>query len=141
MENGNITFTMIKPCAVKQEKEFDILSDIKNAGFKIIALKKTKLSKEQAQKFYEIHKDRPFYKELCDFMSSGPIYAACLKKENAVNDFRKLIGNTNPELAEKNTIRKKYALSIQENAVHGSDSNENASIETKFFFSNLEIFE
>lgn len=132
---------MIKPCAVKQGKEFDILNDIKNAGFEVIALKKIKLTKELAQKFYLIHKDRPFYNDLCDFMSSAPIYAAILKKDNAVSDFRKLIGNTNPELAEIGTIRKKYALSIQENAVHGSDSDENARIESSFFFSNLEIFD
>jgi len=117
-----------------------ILNDINAAGFRIVAMKYTKLSAEQAGKFYEVHQERPFYGELVSFMSSGPIVAAILEKENAVEDFRKLIGATNPANAEDGTIRKKYARSIGENAVHGSDSNENAAIEGSFFFSALEQF-
>lgn len=100
----------------------------------------TRLSKVQAQKFYEIHKERPFYNDLVEFMSSGPVVAAVLKKDNAVEEYRKLIGNTNPAMAEDGTIRKKYAMSIQENAVHGSDSDDNAEIEANFFFSQFEIY-
>src|SRR5215510_5891973 len=111
---------------------------INAAGFKIIAMKYTRLSLDQAGAFYEVHKERPFYGELTDFMSSGPIVAAILEKDNAVADFRKLIGATNPAQAEEGTIRKKYAASVGENAVHGSDSDENAIIEGNFFFSMLE---
>ena len=119
---GNITFTMIKPDAVQNGHIGAILADINEAGFRILALKYTKLSNEKAGEFYEVHKERPFYGELVDFMSSGPIVAAVLEKDNAVEDFRKLIGATNPAEAAEGTIRAKYATSIGENAVHGADS-------------------
>lgn len=135
---SNRTFTMIKPDAVKAGNIGNILQMMNAAGFKIIAMKYTQLSKDMAGKFYEVHKERPFYGELCDFMSSGPIVAAILEKDNAVADFRKLIGATNPAQAEEGTIRKKYAASVGENAVHGSDSDENAKIEGDFFFSMME---
>lgn len=137
---SNVTFTMIKPDAVKNGNIGNILQMINNAGFRIVAMKYTKLSLEQAGKFYEVHSARPFYGELTQFMSSGPIVAAILEKENAVADFRALIGATNPAEAAEGTIRKKYATSIGENAVHGSDSDENALIEGAFFFSGLERF-
>ncbi|MBS1586271.1 MAG: nucleoside-diphosphate kinase [Bacteroidetes bacterium] len=137
---SNRTFTMIKPDAVKAGNIGNILQMINAAGFKIIAMKYTKISLDQAGKFYEVHKDRPFYGELTEFMSSGPIVAAILEKENAVADFRKLIGATNPAQAEEGTIRKLYAASVGENAVHGSDSDDNAKIEGDFFFSGLERF-
>ncbi|GAA4453582.1 nucleoside-diphosphate kinase [Rurimicrobium arvi] len=137
---SNVTFTMIKPDAVKNGNIGNILQMINNAGFRIVAMKYTKLSLEQAGKFYEVHSARPFYGELTEFMSSGPIVAAILEKENAVADFRTLIGATNPAEAAEGTIRKKYATSIGENAVHGSDSDENALIEGSFFFSGLERF-
>ncbi len=134
----NRTFTMIKPDAFGEGNSGAILKMIEEAGFKIIALKLTQLNEELAGKFYEVHKERPFYKDLCDYMSSGPIIAAILEKDNAVADFRKLIGATNPKEAEKGTIRKLYAKSIEANAVHGSDSDENAAIEGSFFFSETE---
>jgi len=137
---SNRTFTMIKPDAVRAGNIGNILQMINAAGFKIIAMKYTKLSTEKAGQFYEVHKERPFYGELTEFMSSGPIVAAILEKDNAVADFRKLIGATNPAQADEGTIRKKYAASIGENAVHGSDSDENAKIEGDFFFSGLERF-
>ncbi|OJW84015.1 MAG: nucleoside-diphosphate kinase [Bacteroidetes bacterium 46-16] len=137
---SNRTFTMIKPDAVKAGNIGNILQMMNAAGFKIVAMKYTKISLEQAGKFYEVHKERPFYGELTEFMSSGPIVAAILEKENAVADFRKLIGATNPAQAEEGTIRKLYATSVGENAVHGSDSDENAKIEGDFFFSGLERF-
>ena len=130
---------MIKPDAVENGHIGAILEKINSAGFKIIAMKYTKLSLEKAQKFYEIHKDRPFFNELVTFMSRGPIVAAILEKDNAVEDFRELIGSTNPEDAKKGTIRNLYATSMGENAVHGSDSNENAKIEGTFHFSDSEI--
>jgi nucleoside-diphosphate kinase len=136
----NRTFTMIKPDAVEANNIGSILAMITENGFKIVALKYTKLSTEQAGQFYEVHKERPFYGELVEFMSRGPIVAAILEKENAVESFRKLIGATNPEQAEEGTIRKRFAKSIGENAVHGSDSDENAAIEGSFFFSSLERF-
>ena len=131
---------MIKPDAVRAGNIGNILQMINAAGFRIVAMKYTQLSQAQAGKFYEVHKERPFYGELVDFMSSGPIVAAILEKENAVADFRTLIGATNPANAEEGTIRKKYAASVGENAVHGSDSDENAEIEGAFFFSGLERF-
>ncbi len=137
---SNRTFTMVKPDAASKGHTGAIINDIIAGGFKIKAMKWLKLTKEQAGEFYAIHSERPFYGELCDFMSSGPIVAAILEKENAVADFRKLIGATNPAQAEEGTIRKKYAASIGENAVHGSDSDENAIIEGDFFFSKLERF-
>ena len=137
---SNRTFTMIKPDAVKAGNIGNILQMINGAGFRIVAMKYLQISKQQAEKFYEVHAARPFYGELTDFMSSGPIVAAILEKDNAVADFRKLIGATNPAQAEEGTIRKKYAASVGENAVHGSDSDENAAIEGNFYFSGLERF-
>ncbi len=131
---------MIKPDATQKGYSGAILDQIIKAGFSVKAMKWTRLTKEQAGLFYEVHKERPFYGELVDFMSSGPIVAAILEKENAVADFRKLIGATNPAQAEDGTIRKLYAASVGENAVHGSDSDENAAIEGDFFFSKLERF-
>ena len=136
----NRTFTMIKPDAVANGHTGAILNDIIKGGFKIKAMKYLALSKEKAGEFYEIHKGRPFYGELVDFMSSGPIVAAILEKDNAVDDFRKLIGATDPSKAEKGTIRNLYAQSIGANAIHGSDSDENAKIEGDFFFTALERF-
>ena len=138
---GKRTFTMIKPDAVKAGHIGAILNMINEAGFKIIAMKYTKLSSEMAGKFYEVHKERPFYGELVEFMSSGPIVAAILEKDNAVSDFRKLIGATNPVEAEPGTIRAKYAKSLGENAVHGADSDENALIEGNFHFAGTEMFD
>lgn len=136
----NRTFTMIKPDAVENNYIGGVLKMINDAGFRIVAMKYTKLSDEAAGKFYEVHKERPFYGELVKYMSSGPIVAAILEKNNAVADFRTLIGATDPTKAEEGTIRKIYAKSIAANAVHGSDSDENAQIEGNFFFSNLERF-
>ena len=135
---SNRTFTMIKPDAMKNGHAGVILDRFIKEGYKIVALKLTKLSAEKAGEFYAIHKERPFYGELVEFMSSGPITAAILEKENAVADFRALIGATNPAQAAEGTIRKLYATSLGENAVHGSDSDENAKIEGDFFFSILE---
>jgi len=137
---GNITFAMIKPDAVKAGNIGAILNDICTAGFRIKAMKLTRLSKEKAGEFYAVHKARPFYGELVDFMSSGAIVALVLEKENAVEEYRKLIGSTNPADAAEGTIRKKYATSVGENAVHGSDSDENAVIESNFHFSGVENF-
>lgn len=131
---------MIKPDAVKAGNIGNILQMINAAGFRIVAMKYTQITLSQAGMFYEVHKERPFYGELTEFMSSGPIVAAILEKENAVADFRKLIGATNPAQADEGTIRKLYAKSVGENAVHGSDSDENAKIEGDFFFSGLERF-
>lgn len=131
---------MIKPDAVAAGHIGAILAKINEAGFRIVAMKYTHLSQASAGKFYEVHKERPFYGELVDFMSSGPIVAAILEKDNAVADFRTLIGATNPAEAAEGTIRKMYAKSIGENAVHGSDSDENAEIEGNFFFNGLERF-
>lgn len=137
---GNRTFTMIKPDAVMNGHSGKIIDMFIANGFKIIALKYTRLSATQAGKFYEVHKERPFYGELVDYMTSGPIFAAILEKENAVADFRKLIGATDPAQAEEGTVRKLYAESKAKNAVHGSDSDENAEIEGNFFFSGIERF-
>ncbi len=137
---NNITFTMIKPDAVADGHIGAILNKISEAGFRISAMKLTQLTVDDAKKFYEIHSERPFYDELVAFMSSGPIVAAVLEKENAVADFRTLIGATNPAEAEEGTIRKMFARSVGENAVHGSDSDENALIEARFHFSGREIF-
>ena len=137
---NNKTFTMIKPDATSKGYTGAILDQIIKAGFSVKAMKWIHLSPAQAGTFYEVHKERPFYQELVDFMSSGPIVAAILEKENAVADFRTLIGATNPAQAEEGTIRKKFAASIGENAVHGSDSDENATIEGNFFFAGLERF-
>lgn len=131
---------MVKPEAVAAGHTGHILGMITDAGFRIVALKKVHLSAEQAGEFYEVHKERPFYGELVEYMSGGPIVAAIVEKENAVEDYRKLIGATNPADAEEGTIRKRFAKSIGENAVHGSDSDENAQIEANFFFSRFERF-
>ncbi|NDF97862.1 MAG: nucleoside-diphosphate kinase [Chitinophagia bacterium] len=137
---SNRTFTMIKPDAFRNGHSGAILDRIIKEGFTIKALKMVKLSAEKAGEFYAVHKERPFYAELVAFMSSGPIVAAILEKENAVESFRTLIGATNPAQAAEGTIRKQFATSVGENAVHGSDSNENAAIEGAFFFSGLEQF-
>ncbi len=139
--SGNITFTMIKPDAVENGHIGAILDKINQAGFKLIAMKMTQLSKRDAERFYAIHKDRPFFAELVAFMTRGPIVAAVLQKENAVEDFRSFIGATNPAEAAPGTIRNLYAKSIGENAIHGSDSDENARIESAFHFAEREIFE
>lgn len=136
----NRTFTMIKPDGVENGHIGAILNHITQAGFKIIAMKYTRLSKEKAGEFYAVHSARPFYNDLVTYMSSGPIVAVILEKENAVEDFRGIIGATDPAKADKGTIRNLYAKSIEANAVHGSDSDENAAIEGNFFFSMLERF-
>jgi nucleoside-diphosphate kinase len=136
----NRTFTMIKPDAVADGFSGAILKMIEDAGFRIAAIKMVKLTKERAGQFYAVHKERPFYDSLCNYMSSGHIIAAILEKNNAVEDFRKLIGATNPAQAVEGTIRKLYARSLESNAVHGSDSNENAEIEGNFYFSDMEKF-
>jgi nucleoside-diphosphate kinase len=137
---GNRTFTMIKPDAVAAGHIGAILAKINEAGFRIVAMKLTRLSAEKAGEFYAVHKERPFYGELVDFMSSGAIVSAILEKDNAVEDFRTLIGATDPSKAAPGTIRALFAKSIGENAVHGSDSDENAQIESDFHFSGLERF-
>ncbi|MFN5022829.1 MAG: nucleoside-diphosphate kinase [Chitinophagaceae bacterium] len=137
---SNRTFTMIKPDATSKGHTGAILDQMIKAGFSVKAMKWIQLSEAQAGAFYAVHKERPFYGELVEFMCSGPIVAAILEKENAVADFRTLIGATNFKDAAEGTIRKKYATSIGENAVHGSDSDENAKIEADFFFSGLERF-
>ncbi len=136
----NRTFTMIKPDAVAEGNSGAIIKMIEEAGFRIVAMKKTLLTKEKAGEFYAVHAERPFYGELCDYMSSGPIIPIILEKENAVLDFRTLIGATNPAQAAEGTIRKIFAKSVQANAIHGSDSDENAAIEGFFFFSGVEQF-
>jgi len=138
--NGKITFTMIKPDAIKNQYIGQIIKKINEGGFKIIAMKYVKLSTDQAEAFYAVHKERPFFGSLVEFMTSGPIVAAILEKDNAVEDYRKLIGATNPENADEGTIRKLYAESMQNNAVHGSDSDDNAIIESDFFFSTMERY-
>ena len=135
---SNKTFTMIKPDAVANNYIGPILAKINEAGFRIVAMKYTKLTPELAGKFYEVHKERPFYKDLVSYMSSGPIVAAILEKDNAVESFRNLIGATDPAKAAPGTIRNLFAKSIEANAVHGSDSAENAAIEGNFFFSQME---
>lgn len=137
---SNKTFTMIKPDAVANGHTGKIIDDILNAGFRIKAMKYLQLSKAQAEGFYAVHSERPFFKDLVEFMISGPIVAAILEKDNAVEDFRKLIGATNPANAEAGTIRQKYAKSIDANAIHGSDSDDNAAIEGSYFFSQFERF-
>ncbi len=135
---GKITLTIIKPGAVLNQYTGPILSMINEAGFKITAMKLTRLSPQQAEQFYAIHRSKPFYESLVEFMSSGPIVAAILEKENAVEDYRNLIGATDPAKAENGTIRRRYAESMEKNAVHGSDSDENAVIESDFFFARNE---
>ncbi|MCH7524568.1 MAG: nucleoside-diphosphate kinase [Bacteroidetes bacterium] len=136
----NRTFTMLKPDSVEKGYIGGILEKITASGFKIVALKLTQMTKADAEAFYEVHNERPFYGELVEYMTRGPIVAAILEKDNAVEDFRTLIGATNPAEAAEGTIRKQYAASISENAVHGSDSDENAAIESAFHFSGREQF-
>jgi len=136
----NRTFTMLKPDSLEKGNTGAILEKINAAGFKIVAMKQTQMSKPEAEAFYAVHNERPFFGELVSYMTRGPIVAAILEKENAVEDFRALIGATNPAEAADGTIRKLYAASIGENAVHGSDSNENAAMEGAFHFSGREMF-
>jgi nucleoside-diphosphate kinase len=136
----NRTYTMVKPHAVASNHVGGIVKMIEEGGFRIVAMKKLHLTPAQAGKFYDVHVERPFYGELCEMMSAGPIVAMILEKENAVSDFRALIGSTDPAEAADGTIRKAYAKSKGENAVHGSDSDENAEIEGNFFFSGIERF-
>ena len=138
--NSNRTFTMLKPDSIEQGNMLPILNMIESSGFKIIALKYKRMSRDEAEKFYSIHSDKPFFNDLVSFMTRGPIIAAALEKDNAVEAFRKLIGSTDPNEAKEGTIRKKFAKSKGENAVHGSDSDENADIEINFHFDNNEIF-
>jgi nucleoside-diphosphate kinase len=137
---GKITFTMIKPSAVKKNYSGAILDKIIAGGFRVKAMKMTHFSREQAEQFYGIHRERPFFGELVEYMTSGPIIAAILEKDNAVEDYRKYIGATNPANAAEGTIRKMYGEDVQANAVHGSDSDENAEIEAAYFFSTFERF-
>ena len=139
--SGNKTFTMIKPGAVKNEHIGPILTMINNAGFRIVAMKYVKLQTAQAEVFYSVHKGKPFFRDLIKFIVSSPVVAAILEKENAVTDYRKLIGTTDPTKAKEGTIRKLFAKSIEHNAVHGSDSDENAIRECNFFFSYSERFD
>ena len=134
------TFAMIKPSACRKNHVGPILAMINQAEFRISAIRSTKLTIEEAQRFYEVHRGKDFYNSLCEFMSSGPIIVLLLQKENAVEDFRKLIGNTNPQMAEEGTIRKMFAESLQKNAVHGADSDENAQREADFFFNQRERY-
>ncbi|WP_457642534.1 nucleoside-diphosphate kinase [Persephonella sp.] len=135
------TLMLVKPDAVKRGLEGKIIAHVQEKGFKLVALKKLKLTKEQAQQFYIVHKDRPFYNELCEFMSSGPIVAMVWEGENAISAIREIMGATNPAEAAEGTLRKLYGTNVGENAVHGSDSPESAEIEIPFFFSRLEIVE
>lgn len=137
---NNITFAIIKPNAVRTGKTGPILAMICEAGFEISAIKMVRMTHQQAEEFYAIHKGKPFYETLIEFMTSGPVVVMILKHENAVNAFRKLIGPTDPAIAEPGTIRRTFAVSVQMNAVHGSDSDENAQIEANFFFSGTERF-
>jgi len=134
------TFAMIKPSACRKNHVGPILAMINQADFRISAIRSTKLTKEEAEHFYEMHREKEFYDELCNFMSSGPIIALLLEKENALADFRVLIGNTNPIMAEEGTIRKRFAESLQKNAIHGSDTPENAAREADFFFNQRERY-
>ncbi|MGK7392094.1 MAG: nucleoside-diphosphate kinase [Candidatus Cyclobacteriaceae bacterium M2_1C_046] len=137
---GNRTFTMIKPDAVSAGNSGAIIKMIEEAGFRVVAMKKTFMSPERAGEFYAVHKERPFYADLTNYMSSGSIIPMILEKDNAVEDFRKLIGATDPTKADEGTIRKLFATSIEANAIHGSDSDENAQIEGNFFFSEIEKY-
>jgi nucleoside-diphosphate kinase len=139
--NGKITFTIVKPSAITMNYLGPILTKITDNEFKVIALKMLQLSRDQAKAFYAIHQGKPFFDGLIEFITSGSVIVAILQKTNAVDDYRKLIGSTNPEKADDGTIRKIYGIDMQRNAVHGSDSDENALIESRFFFSDLEIFQ
>ena len=133
------TFSIIKPDAVKNGHSGAVLAEIEKAGFKIVSMRKQSISKAQAQGFYYVHKERPFFNDLCEFMASGPLFLMVLEKENAIADLRKLMGATNPANAEEGTIRKKYADSIQENAIHGSDGEETAAFEIAYWFAGYEL--
>jgi nucleoside-diphosphate kinase len=136
---GQRTFSIVKPDAVKRGYTGTILAEIEKAGFKIVSIRKQSISKAQAQGFYYVHKERPFFNDLCEFMASGPLFLMVLEKENAIADLRKLMGATNPANAEEGTIRKKYAASIQENAIHGSDGEETAAFEIGYWFAGYEL--
>ena len=136
MSNTEHTLSIIKPDAVERNLSEEIKNEFKKKGFNIIKEKKVKLEKAEAEKFYQIHQSKPFYNDLCEYLSSGPIIAMILEKENAVAENRKLMGATDPKKAEDNTLRKKYGISIDKNSVHGSDSVENAKVEINFFFNN-----
>jgi len=138
--NGNFTFSIIKPNAVRTGKTGPILAMINEAGFEIAAMKMVRMTGNQAESFYDVHRERQFFESLVEFMSSGPVLVMILRHENAVEEFRKLIGATDPVKAEPGTIRKLFAVSVQMNAVHGSDSDENAEREASFFFSEIERF-
>ncbi|HPD65908.1 MAG TPA: nucleoside-diphosphate kinase [Bacteroidia bacterium] len=138
---GSITFTIIKPEILRKEQEGEVLDAIIKGGFQVIALKKTRFTPQQAEKFYAIHKGKPFFEGLVSYITSGPVYVAILKKENAVQAYREFIGATDPSKAAEGTIRHKFGTNIEQNAVHGSDSDENAVIESNFFFSETERFE
>ncbi len=138
---GNITFSMIKPGAVSRNLVGNILEKMNESGFRFVAMKYTQITRHQAEAFYEVHRGRPFFEGLIEFMTSGPIVAAILQKENAVEEFRNLIGTTDPSKAADGTIRKLFGENVQRNAVHGSDSDENAKREAEFFFSRLERFD
>lgn len=140
-QEGKVTFSMIKPDAVRNGNVGKILDRIIQAGFKIVGCKLTRMTLEDAKSFYDVHRDKPFFQDLAEFMTSGPLFALVLEKENAVTDFRKLIGATNPANAEVGTIRRDFAESMQNNAVHGSDSNENAEIEAHFFFTSHDLID
>ena len=140
MKVNNRTLAILKPDCVEKQLIGQVITRITEAGFKVIGMKMTKLTGDSAKGFYEIHKERPFFEDLVEFMTSGPIVVAVLKKENAVEDYRLLIGSTDPEKAEEGTIRKEFAESMRANAVHGSDSDENALFESSFFFSGLQRF-
>jgi nucleoside-diphosphate kinase len=133
------TFSIVKPDAVRNGHTGAILAEIQKAGFKFVAIKKQSISKEQAEGFYHVHAARPFFKDLCNFMSSGPLFLMVLEKENAIEDLRKLMGATNPANAEEGTIRKKFAGSIQENAIHGSDAQDTAAFEVSYWFAGYEL--
>lgn len=137
---GKRTFSMIKPDAVEANNAGAIFKILEEKGFRIVAMKKTRLTKERAGEFYAVHAERPFYNDLCEYMSSGPIFPFILEKDNAVADFRDVIGATNPADAAEGTIRNLFAKSIEANAIHGSDSDENAAIEASFFFSQTEMY-
>lgn len=136
---GQRTFSIIKPDAVRNGYTGAILAEIEKAGFKIVSIRKQSISKAQAQGFYYVHKERSFFNDLCDFMSSGPLFLMVLEKDDAIADLRKLMGATNPANAEEGTIRKKYAASIQENAIHGSDGEQTATFEVGFWFAGCEL--
>lgn len=135
----NITFSIIKPTAVKLNNSIKILHEIDKSGFKVLNIKLLQLSQKQASLFYEVHKDQVFFNSLVEYMSSSPVYVMVLEKDNAVNDFRKLIGSTNPSNADEGTIRKLFGINLGQNAIHGSDSDENAMVESSFFFSTSEL--